>query len=326
MTCFPLNFCGVGLRILLTGSTGFVGAKFLEIAKQRSWQVKKVSRCPSKSADNNYLVSSIDSKTNWSGAFESIDCVVHCAARVHQMKESAHDPLEAFREINTAGTLNLAKQAVQAGVKRFVFVSSIKVNGEFTEPNQPFTPDLAHVPDDPYGLSKYEAEAQLQQLANDTGLEVVIIRPPLVYGPGVKANFLSMMSWVDIGVPLPLGAIHNSRSLVYIDNLVDLMLTCCTHPKAVGETFLVSDGIDISTTQLLNAVASGMNKRARLLPIPMSFIDFLAKLVGKPQFSQRLCGNLQVDSSKTKVLLGWSAPISFEEGIQRTVDAYLESK
>lgn len=298
----------------------------MELARQRSWLLKTVSRCPSKGADDGYLVSSIDSKTNWSGAFEGIDCVVHCAARVHQMKESQTDALEAYREVNTRGTLNLARQAANAGVKRFLFISSIKVNGEFTEPSQPFIPDLTHVPDDLYGLSKYEAEVQLQQLAKETGLEVVIIRPPLVYGPGVKANFLSMMRWVEKGIPLPLGAIDNRRSLVYLDNLVDFMLTCCIHPKAACDTFLVSDGEDVSTTQLLNAVASGMSKSPRLLPIPMSFIDFSAKLIGKPQLSQRLCGNLQVDSSKTKVLLGWSAPISFEEGIQRTVDAYLESK
>ncbi|WP_394127418.1 UDP-glucose 4-epimerase family protein [Vibrio hepatarius] len=314
------------MNLLVTGSTGFVGAALLKEIKRQEWTVTSVIRSSKLSLNSDYIAPSIDSNTNWSGAFEGIDCVVHCAARVHQMKESKADAIKAYRETNTEGTLNLARQAAQAGVKRFVFVSSIKVNGEFTKPNQPFTPDLTHAPDDPYGLSKYEAEVQLQQLAKETGLEVVIIRPPLVYGPGVKANFLSMIRWVEKGIPLPLGAIDNRRSLVYLDNLVDFMLTCCIHPKAAGETFLVSDGEDVSTTQLLNAVASGMNKSSRLLPIPMSFIDFSAKLIGKPQLSQRLCGNLQVDSSKAKALLGWSAPISFEEGIQRTVDTYLESK
>ncbi len=317
---------GSSLRFLLTGSNGFVGARFLELSRERGCLVRPVSRCPFKDVDDNYLVSSIDSKTNWSGAFEGIDCVVHCAARVHQMKESKSGVLDVYRAVNTRGTLNLARQAAQAGVKRFVFVSSIKVNGEFTAPNQPFIPDLTRVPGDPYGLSKYEAEVQLKQLANETELEVVIIRPPLVYGSGVKANFLSMMRWVNKGIPLPLGAIRNSRSLVYVDNLVDLMLTCCSHPKAAGETFLVSDGVDVSTTQLLTTIASTMRKKSRLLPIPMSLIDLSAKLICKPQISQRLCGNLQVDISHTRDILDWVPPVTFDEGIKKTVQAYLDSK
>lgn len=316
------------LKLLVTGSSGFVGRQLTKRCAQNQWEVCSVSRvreqenlCPS-----TFIVDSIDSTTDWQGAFEGIDCVVHCAARVHQMKESKSGVLDAYREVNTRGTLNLARQAAQAGVKRFVFVSSIKVNGEFTAPNQPFTPDLTHVPGDPYGLSKYEAEVQLKQLANETGLEAVIIRPPLVYGPGVKANFLSMMRWVNKGIPLPLGAIRNSRSLVYVDNLVDLMLTCCSHPKAAGETFLVSDGVDVSTTQLLTTIASIMRKKSRLLPIPMSLIDLSAKLIRKPQISQRLCGNLQVDISHTREILDWVPPVTFEEGIKKTVQAYLDSK
>ncbi|MGD8232987.1 UDP-glucose 4-epimerase family protein [Vibrio sp. TRT 1302] len=313
------------MKLLLTGGSGFLGSRVYEIAKMQGLEARCVVRKPIL-GDSAVIVAEINSQTDWSGAFEGIHCVVHCAARVHQMNESATDVLEAYREVNTLGTLNLARQAVQAGVKRFVFISSIKVNGEFSPSGHPFQPDLVHVPDDPYGVSKYEAEVQLRELAKDTGLEVVIIRPPLVYGPAVKANFLSMMRWVEKGIPLPLGAIHNSRSLVYVDNLVDLILTCCKHPEAAGKTFLISDGKDVSTTQLLKAVALSMNKRARLIPIPMSIIDFFAKLIGKPQLSQRLCGSLQVDISKTQKLLNWSAPISFEEGIQKTVDAYLASK
>lgn len=313
------------MKLLLTGGSGFLGSRVYEIAKMQGLEARCVVRKPIL-GDSAVIVAEINSQTDWSGAFEGIHCVVHCAARVHQMNESATDALEAYREVNTLGTLNLARQAAQAGVKRFIFISSIKVNGEFSPSGHPFQRDLVHVPDEPYGLSKYEAEVQLRELAKETGLEVVIIRPPLVYGPGVKANFLSMMRWVEKGIPLPLGAIHNRRSLVYVDNLVDLILTCCKHPEAAGETFLISDGKDVSTTQLLKAVALSMNKRARLIPIPMSIIDFSAKLIGKPQLSQRLCGSLQVDISKTQKLLNWSAPISFEEGIQKTVDAYLASK
>lgn len=313
------------MKLLLTGGSGFLGSRVYEVAKTQGLELRSVVRKPMLD-DSAVIVAEINSQTNWSGAFEGIDCVVHCAARVHQMNESATDTLEAYREVNTLGTLNLARQAAQAGVKRFIFISSIKVNGEFSLSGRPFQPDLVYVPDDPYGLSKYEAEVQLRELAKETGLEVVIIRPPLVYGPGVKANFLSMMHWVKKGIPLPLGAIHNSRSLVYIDNLVDLILTCCKHPKAAGETFLASDGKDVSTTQLLKAVALSMHKRAYLLPIPMSIIDFSSKLIGKPQISQRLCGSLEVDISHTRKILDWDPPVTFEQGMNRTVQAYLDSQ
>lgn len=313
------------MKLLLTGGSGFLGSRVYEVAKTQGLELRNVVRKPML-GDSAVIVAEINSQTNWSGAFEGIDCVVHCAARVHQMNESAKDALEAYREVNTLGTLNLARQAAQAGVKRFIFISSIKVNGEFSPSGHSFQPDLVHVPDDPYGLSKYEAEVQLRELAKETGLEVVIIRPPLVYGPDVKANFLSMMHWVKKGVPLPLGAIHNSRSLVYIDNLVDLILTCCKHPKAAGETFLVSDDKDVSTTQLLKAVALSMNKRARLVPIPMSIIEFAAQVIGKPQISQRLCGSLEVDISHTRKILDWDPPVTFEQGIKRTVQAYLDSQ
>lgn len=313
------------MKLLLTGGSGFLGSRVYEVAKTQGLELRSVVRKPML-CDSAVIVAEINSQTNWFGAFDGVDCVVHCAARVHQMNESATDALEAYREVNTLGTLNLARQAAQAGVKRFIFISSIKVNGEFSPSGHPFQPDLVHVPDDPYGLSKYEAEVQLRELAKETGIEVVIIRPPLVYGPGVKANFLSMMHWIKKGIPLPLGAIHNSRSLVYIDNLVDLILTCCKHPKAAGETFLASDDKDVSTTQLLKAVALSMNKRARLIPIPMSIIEFAAQVIGKPQISQRLCGSLQVDISHTRKILDWEPPVTFEQGMNRTVQAYLDSQ
>lgn len=316
------------MKLLVTGSSGFVGSRVVELASDNGFKVVPVVRKASQDECllSSYIVPSMDEKTSWSGAFDGIDCVVHCAARVHQMKQTELDELAAYRSVNTKGTLRLAQQAVSAGVKRFVFVSTIKVNGEDTLKGQPFAPDVAHPPQDSYGLSKYEAELGLLQLAKDTGLEVVIIRPPLVYGPGVKANFNSLMQWVDKGIPLPLGAIHNQRSLVYRDNLVDLILHCCVAEKAAGGTFLVSDGNDISTTDLICSVTKAMNKSNKLIPIPMAWIRLAAKLVGKPQISQRICSNLQVDISHTEQVLGWKPPVSFEDGIKKTVQAYLDSR
>ena len=313
------------MKILVTGSTGFVGSRVVELARERDWAVIPVVRKQIEPLTNSLVIPSIDASTDWSGAFEGVDCVVHCAARVHQMNESEQGALKTYRETNTFGTLNLAKQAVETGVRRFVFVSSIKVNGEFSEPNLPFEPNLNNTPQDPYGLSKYEAEVELAKLSEDTGLEVVIIRPPLVYGPGVKANFLSMMRLIDKGIPLPFGAIKNQRSLVYLDNLSDLILTCCEHPLAPGYTFLASDDHDVSTTQLMRTIALSMGKSPRLIPIPMSWIQAGASALKKKHIAQRVCGNLQVDIGLTKEILGWKPPVSFEQGIKRTVEAYFKS-
>ncbi|MEZ9778580.1 UDP-glucose 4-epimerase family protein [Vibrio sp. 10N.261.54.A5] len=313
------------MKLLVTGSTGFVGARVVELAKERDCTVVPVVRKSIELSPNGFLVSSIGAETDWSGAFDGVDCVVHCAARVHQMNESEQGALTAYRDINTLGTLNLAKQAAEAGVKRFVFVSSIKVNGEFSKPNLPFEPNLKNTPQDPYGLSKYEAEVELAKLSKETGLEVVIIRPPLVYGPGVKANFLSMMRLIDKGIPLPFGAIKNQRSLVYLDNLSDLILTCCEHPSAPGYTFLASDDQDVSTTQLMQTIAHAMGKSPRLIPIPMSWIQAGSSVLNRQHIAQRICGNLQVDIGLTKEILGWNPPVSFEQGIKRTVEAYLKS-
>ena len=313
------------MKVLVTGSTGFVGSRVVELSEEREWDVVPVVRKASQIQPNSFIASSIDTSTDWSGSFEGVECVVHCAARVHQMSETEQDALIAYRDINTLGTLNLAKQAAEAGVKRFVFVSSIKVNGEFSEPNLPFEPNLKNTPQDPYGLSKYEAEVELAKLSKETGLEVVIIRPPLVYGPGVKANFLSMMRLIDKGLPLPFGAIKNQRSLVYLDNLSDLIITCCEHPSAPGYTFLASDDQDVSTTQLMQTIAHAMGKSPRLIPIPMSWIQAGSSVLNKQHIAQRICGNLQVEIGLTKEILGWNPPVSFEQGIKRTVEAYLKS-
>jgi len=242
------------------------------------------------------------------------------------MDDKLSDPLQAFREVNTYGTLNLAQQAADAGVKRFIFISSIKVNGESTELGSPFTPDDSYIPIDPYGLSKYEAEVGLRKIAAETGMEVVIIRPPLVYGPGVKANFAAMMKWVSRGVPLPLGGIKkNRRSLVSVDNLVDLIITCIDHPKAANQTFLVSDNEDVSTTALLKNIAKSLNIPSHLLPVPASWFNLASQLIGKPTIAQRLCGSLQVDISKTMALLDWKPPYSSTESMKKTADLFLEN-
>jgi nucleoside-diphosphate-sugar epimerase len=249
--------------------------------------------------------------------------LVHLAARVHVMQDAFADPLTEFRKVNVAGTENLARQAAKAGVKRFVFLSSIKVNGEFTEAGQPFTADDVPAPEDPYGISKHEAERLLLQIAAETGMEVVIIRPPLVYGPCVKANFESMMRWLARGVPLPLAAVtQNRRSLLALDNLVDLIVTCLHHPAAANQTFLVSDGEDLSTAQLLKRMGSAMGRPARLFHMPPALMKLGATLLNKRAIYQRLCGSLQLDIAKTRQLLGWTPPVSVDQGLRRAAEGF----
>jgi nucleoside-diphosphate-sugar epimerase len=263
-------------------------------------------------------VGDIGPATDWIHALQGVTCVIHCAARVHVMNEQATHPLDLFRQVNTAGTLNFARQAAASGVRRFVFVSSLKVNGEITAPGQPFTARSTPSPQDPYGISKWEAEEGLRALAKETGMEVVIVRPPLVYGPAVKANFASLIRVVRRGIPLPLGAVTaNRRSLVALDNLVDLLVTCTKHPAASQQTFLVSDGEDLSTTDLLRRVGQAVGRPARLLPVPPALLALGAKLMGKGALSQRLLGSLQADISHTKAVLGWTPPVSVNEGLRR---------
>ena len=264
-------------------------------------------------------VGDMSDHTDWSAALAGAEAVVHAAARVHVMDDAATDPLAEFRRVNVEGTLNLARQAAAAMVKRFVFVSSVKVNGEATLPGRPFTADDVPAPLDPYGVSKMEAEQGLHQIAAQTGMAVVIIRPPLVYGPGVKANFAALMRAVQRGWPLPLGAVHNQRSLVALSNLVDFIVTCITHPQAANQTFLVSDGQDLSTTELVRGMAQAAGVPARLLPVPVWALQAGASLLGKGDAVQRLCGNLQVDISKARSLLGWVPLLSVEEGLRRAM-------
>jgi nucleoside-diphosphate-sugar epimerase len=255
-----------------------------------------------------------------------IDVIIHAAARVHVMNDNSINPLQAFREANTYGTLNLAQKAAKAGVKRFIFISSIKVNGESTEPGFPFKPLLNCVPNDPYGLSKYEAEVGLREISIKTGMEIVIIRPTLVYGPGVKGNFHNLLKLSTFTIPLPFGSINNKRSMVYLGNLVDLIITCIDHHNAANRIFLASDGDDLSLSGLLTKIRIEMKKAPLLIRMPSGIFRSLGKLFRKKEIVDRLIGNLQVDNSNTKVLLNWTAPHSVEVGIKATVDDFLENQ
>ncbi len=299
-------------KILLTGATGFVGRQILE-------RLPKTTHVFGRSKPEHeciFFKGELDNKTDFSQTLEGIDVVIHCAARAHVMNDTE---TELYEQINTLATLSLAKQAAALGAKRFIFISTIKVNGESTLEGGPFRFSDKQNPSDPYGISKANAEIGLQEIAAKTGMAVVIIRPPLVYGPGVKANFAAMLKLAKKNLPLPLGAIHNKRSLVAVENLVDLVLTCIDHPAAANQTFLVSDDCDVSTTELLRLMTRASGKKPILLPIPVSWLKAVASLAGKQSVIDRLCGNLQVDISHTKQTLGWKPPITLEEGITHCV-------
>jgi nucleoside-diphosphate-sugar epimerase len=309
--------------VLVTGANGFVAALLREHLASSGYHVVPAVRRVS-GLLGEVIVDNVDATSSWKTAVARCEMVVHLAARVHVMHDTVVDPLDAFRRVNVAGTLNLAYQAAEAGVRRFVYLSSIKVNGERTESNQPFSADDSPAPQDAYAISKWEAEQGLRALAAETGMEVVIIRPPLVYGPGVKANFLAMLRWLYRGIPLPLGAIHNKRSLVGLGNLVDLIVTCLTHPAAVNQTFLVSDGEDLSTSELLRRTAAALGRSARLLPVPPTWLEAGASLIGKRAVAQRLLGSLQVDMGKTCALLGWAPPVTVDEELRRTAAYFVQ--
>lgn len=308
------------MTIFVTGANGFVGSALCErLCKDKRSVFGAVRSLRSQSARPESIeIGSISSTTKWTPALRNVQKVVHLAARVHVMADQNADPLAEFRSMNVEATVNLAQQAAAAGVRRFTYLSSVKVNGEFTKSDRFFTADDVPAPEDPYGLSKLEAEQALRKIASETGMEVVIIRPPLVYGPGVKANFKSMMHWLARGIPLPLAAVtENRRSLVALDNLVDLIFTCLNHPAAANQTFMVSDGEDLSTADLLQRLGEAQGTPARLFHAPRAALKLGAALIGKQGIYQRLCGSLQVDISKTRRLLDWTPPVSVDEGLRR---------
>lgn len=268
------------------------------------------------------LAPALESGADWSIALQDIDVVVHAAARVHVMSDRSADPLAEFRKVNVDGTVHLAREAAASGAKRFIFLSSVKVNGEMTATGRPFRAVDIPAPQDPYGVSKLEAEQALMQVGKETGMEIVVVRPPLVYGPGVKANFHNMMRWLRKGIPLPLGSIDNRRSFVALDNLVDLIITCINHPAAAGHVFLVSDGEDLSTPELLRRLGAALGRPARLLPVPTFLLISGAALLGKPGIAQRLCSSLQLDISDTTEILGWRPPVTVNIALQETAISF----
>jgi nucleoside-diphosphate-sugar epimerase len=306
------------MKILITGINGWVASALAIHCRSLDLQVRGSARL--QTGADVVSVGEINANTDWTQALRGCDAVIHLASRVHVMHETVLNPLAAFREVNTAGTLCLARQATAYGIRRFVFVSSIKVNGESTPMGRPFRPDDPPAPQDAYAISKCEAESDLRGIAATSGMEVVIVRPPLVYGPGVKGNFATMIRAVSRGIPLPLASItHNRRSLVAIDNLVDFLALCARHPAAANQTFLISDGMDLSTATLLHKLAKAMNRPARLMPFPTTALAWCARIAGQGALIDRLLGNLQVDQSKNLAILGWTPPAKMDDVLLRTM-------
>ncbi len=308
--------------ILVTGANGFLGRALILELKARRIAVRGALR--SEAREGEVSVGDIGPDTDWSTALSGVGTIVHTAAHVHVMNDAGDKTLQQYRRVNVDGTLNLARQAVTAGVKRFIYLSSIKVNGETTARGKPFTAADIPAPQDHYAVSKYEAEKGLRRLGGEKGLEIVIIRPPLVYGPGVKGNFARLLRWIQSGLPLPLDAIDNRRSLIALDNLVDLIVTCIDHPKAVDCTLLVSDGDDLSTTVLLRKLGDALDIPVRLFSIPSALLEIAASLSGQRASVRRLTRSLQLDITSTRELLGWNPPVSVEQGLRRAVQTGLE--
>lgn len=319
------------MRVLVTGGNGFVGRRLLHkllgmpgvsavagLRNQRALELDLV--CEQR------VLGDLATASFSAAQFSGIDVLVHTAARVHVMQDVEVDSLLTYRQVNVAALRRLAEAAVQAGVKRFIFVSSIKVNGEETLPGRVFTAGDVPAPKDHYSISKYEAEQALREVCENSDMEWVVVRPPLVYGPGVKANFQRLMRTLRRGLPLPVGALRNRRSLVALDNLVDLLITCLTHPRAANQTFLVSDGNDLSVVELTEALAQLLGSRSWLIPIPAAFLRVALRMIGRADVAQRLCGDLRVDIEKTCSVLDWYPPVAANDGLALTVAHYLECR
>ena len=307
--------------VLVTGANGFIGRALCGVLAASGRRVRKAVRMPVPGLPDAVVVGDIGPDTDWRTALEGVSGVVHLAARTHVLRETATDPLAAYRKINVSGTERLARSAAAGGIRRLVIVSSVKVSGERTE-ERPFTEDGAPRPEDAYGVSKWEGEQALSRIAAETGLEVVALRPPLVYGPGVKGNFLRLMNLVARGVPLPLGAVDNRRSLIYTGNLAGAIVKALDAPQAAGRTYLVSDGEDVSTPDLVRGLARALGVKPRLLSLPLSALDRGARLAGRRAEFVRLTSSLQVDSSRIRRELDWRPPFTLAQGLELTAKWY----
>jgi nucleoside-diphosphate-sugar epimerase len=312
------------MKFMISGAGGFVGKALCAELLRRGQSVSAAVRSGNSLIENTevIIIGAIDGETNWADALADVDVVIHLAARVHVMRENATDPLAEFLKVNLHGTSNLARQAASSGVKRLVYVSSIKVNGEQTSTTQSFTELDEPSPQDFYSISKWQAEQALWRISQETGLEIVVVRPPLVYGSGVKGNFAQMLAVIAKHIPLPLAAVDNRRSLIYVKNLVDALIACATHPVAAGQTYLVCDGEDISTPDLLRQLGDAMGCPAHILPLPLSWLRMLGKLSGKSDQVERLLGSLQVDSGKIRRDLNWVPPYTLQQGLQATAELH----
>lgn len=315
-------------RMLVTGANGFVGRKLCAELPRRGYAVRAAVRLANSPVENAEVavVGEVDEGTNWSDALRDADVVIHLAARVHVMKDTAADPLAEFLKVNLHGTENLARQAALAGVKRFVYVSSIKVNGERTTGTRAYAESDIPAPRDPYGISKWQAEQALQRIARETGMEVVIVRPPMVYGPDVKGNFIRLLAAIDKGLPLPLAGASNVRSLVYVGNLADALIVCATHPEAAGQTYPVRDGKDVSTAELVEKIAFALGRKSRSFYFPPVLLRIAAGLLGKPELTDRLFGSLRVNDQKLRNELGWIPPYTLEQGLHDTAAWYFSRR